>query len=143
MRRRAISDEVGLEEAVFGLVLKASRERHSRGERDVDRWLQTARAMAYELPPAEVRLTNIANALDRHPAHVARAFRTRFGYTLGECVRRAQLERATRLLRSTDAGISEVAQRAGYYDHSHLVREFRRWTGQTPSAFRRDARRGG
>jgi AraC-like DNA-binding protein len=33
--------------------------------------------------------------------------------------------------------ITQLALQLGYADPSHFVRAFRRWTGQTPSEFRR------
>ncbi|WP_314175039.1 helix-turn-helix transcriptional regulator [Streptomyces winkii] len=32
-------------------------------------------------------------------------------------------------------GLSEIAARCGYYDHSHLVRDFRQYTGLSPSGW--------
>ncbi len=54
-------------------------------------------------------------------------------------------DRCVRLLRDTDLHVSEVAFRAGYTDVSNFSRAFRRWTGESPSAFRasRQARRPG
>ncbi len=36
---------------------------------------------------------------------------------------------------SNRTSLTEAALRAGFYDHAHLVREFRTFTGQSPSAF--------
>ena len=44
--------------------------------------------------------------------------------------------RACELLRS-EASIEEIAERLGYSDASNFTRAFRRWTGESPRAFRR------
>ncbi|MCL6580427.1 MAG: glutamate mutase L [Firmicutes bacterium] len=44
---------------------------------------------------------------------------------------------------STDLGVAGVAERAGFRDGSYFSRVFRRETGLTPSAYRRQARSGG
>ena len=43
-------------------------------------------------------------------------------------------------VRDTAIPLHEIAQTLGYSDHAHFTRAFHRWTGQTPSAFRRRAR---
>ena len=48
-----------------------------------------------------------------------------------------QRERALLLLRSSELSIDEVGDRLGYSDVANFTRAFRRWTGTTPSAFRR------
>ncbi len=50
---------------------------------------------------------------------------------------------ATRLLRSDELSIDEVAARLGYSDATNFTRAFRRWTGMTPRAFRRGSCQGG
>jgi len=44
--------------------------------------------------------------------------------------------RALILMRSPDLSIKDVAQRLGYADVPNFTRAFKRWTGQTPGAFR-------
>ncbi|MCW5893136.1 MAG: helix-turn-helix transcriptional regulator [bacterium] len=44
---------------------------------------------------------------------------------------------ALRLLGDTDAKVVDIAFDLGYSDHAHFTRAFRRWTGQSPIAYRR------
>jgi AraC-like DNA-binding protein len=61
------------------------------------------------------------------------------GVTFSEIVEKARRERALLLLRSPSLPLDEVAERLGYSTVSNLVRAFRRWTGKTPAAYRREA----
>jgi AraC-like DNA-binding protein len=61
------------------------------------------------------------------------------GVTFSEIVEKARRERALLLLRSPSLPLDEVAERLGYSTVSNLVRAFRRWTGMTPAAYRREA----
>lgn len=47
-------------------------------------------------------------------------------------------ERATQMLQEEGLSVSEVAYRLGYNDVSNFSRAFRRWTGQSPSDFRKE-----
>ena len=51
--------------------------------------------------------------------------------------------RATHLLAAPQRTVAEVAYLLGYTEPRAFHRSFRRWTGQTPSAWRRTARGGG
>jgi AraC-like DNA-binding protein len=58
--------------------------------------------------------------------------------TTFECVMDRILTRhSMNLLEQGDTPITELAYQLGYTDPSHFVRAFRRWTGHTPSHFRR------
>lgn len=47
-------------------------------------------------------------------------------------------ERATQMLQEEGLSVSEVAFRLGYNDVSNFSRAFRRWTGQSPSDFKKE-----
>jgi AraC-like DNA-binding protein len=49
------------------------------------------------------------------------------------------LEQARELLRQHTLSVEQVAERLGYSDVSNFGRAFRRWTGLTPAAFRKDS----
>ncbi|MCK1797539.1 helix-turn-helix domain-containing protein [Streptomyces sp. XM4193] len=55
-----------------------------------------------------------------------------------ECARQ-QIVRS--LGRDTAPDLSEVAHASGYYDHSHLVRDFRQYAGTTPTGWLAEERR--
>jgi AraC-like DNA-binding protein len=78
--------------------------------------------------------------LARRVAMSRTAFATRFKALVGESpfsyVTRCRMSRATRLLRSSNATIAQVAERAGYDSEASFSRAFRRWLGTSPAAFR-------
>ena len=45
--------------------------------------------------------------------------------------------RALLLLRSADLSVEAVAEQVGYSDVANFTRAFRRWSGTTPTAYRR------
>lgn len=66
-----------------------------------------------------------------------RRFRTATGTTLIDRVQDLRVERAKRLLESTDTPVEGVSAEVGYEDPSFFRRVFRRRTGLTPGAYRR------
>jgi AraC family transcriptional regulator len=99
-------------------------------------WL--ARALrALDDSHGAVRLGRLAAACDRHPSHLARAFKRHMGCSVGEYARSSRVSRARGLLMASALSLAEVAAECGYADQAHFSREFRRHSGTTPLAFRK------
>ncbi len=47
-----------------------------------------------------------------------------------------RFERAEELANGGGGGWAEIAQRCGYYDQAHMIRDFQQFTGHSPDAFR-------
>jgi AraC-like DNA-binding protein len=80
---------------------------------------------------------DLADALHLSPRTLRRRLadaRISFSKLLDE----ARRDRALLLLRSAELSTKDVAERVGYSDVANFMRAFRRWTGRTPAAYRRD-----
>jgi len=86
-------------------------------------------------------LAAVARRVGFHAVYLARAFRSHFGCSIGEYVRRRRVARACDRLAS-DAPLSEIALASGFHDQSHFSRVFRRYTAMSPGAYRRALREG-
>ena len=67
-------------------------------------------------------------------AHFARAFKETMGRAPHQYLLALRLERARRLLETTETSLSDIAQRAGFADQAHFTRLFKRAFGTTPGA---------
>jgi AraC-like DNA-binding protein len=80
---------------------------------------------------------SIASAVGYSERHLANQFRAELGLTPKTAGRMVRFDRARRALPGAAAGapvrIGEVAARHGYYDQSHLVRDFVEFAGCPPS----------
>lgn len=103
------------------------------------RWLTEARSLVEARFRQPLALSDIAAAVEVHATHVARAFRTHYGTTVGELIRHLRVDYAKERLASP-APLKEIALDAGFADQSHLTRTFRRVTGFTPAMYRRSLR---
>lgn len=63
------------------------------------------------------------------------------GVTFSELVDQERRQRAQLLLISSSLSLADITERLGYSTVPNFARAFRRWTGQTPSAYRREQRR--
>ena len=89
-----------------------------------------------------------------HPIHVAElaglaklssgyfsnAFKTSLGETPHAYVISRRLAQAKHLMRSSDKPLCEIAMDCGFSDQAHMCRQFRKGTGSSPNAWRRDHR---
>ena len=84
----------------------------------------------------ETRLTieTLAREVGLSPAHFARAFRESLGRAPHQYLLARRLERARRLLETTGATLSDIAQRTGFADQAHFTKLFKRAFGTTPGA---------
>jgi AraC-like DNA-binding protein len=85
-------------------------------------------------------LEDLSALVDLSPKHFARAFRQSTGLPPHRWMVNQRIERARELLALGEASIAEIALACGFADQSHFTVAFRKATGVTPGAFRRDAR---
>lgn len=87
-----------------------------------------------------IGLREVAEAMQRSPAHLTTQIRKATGKTVQAWIVSGRLAEAERRLLHTDERVDIVAERVGYKDVTHFIRMFRRERGVTPAAFRRAAR---
>jgi AraC family transcriptional regulator len=138
-RELGIGDDVS-PLAMHGLVLEMTAEacRFGRNvdERDTPRWLRAVHGRLEEEFRDPPSLDELAADAGVHRAHLARVFRSRYGCTVGERIRRLRIEFACERLAGTGDPLATIAIEAGFADQSHFSRSFRAVTGVTPGVFR-------
>ena len=85
----------------------------------------------------EITTQELANMAGLSVSHFERRFRLAFGSSPRQYLIRIRVEHASTMLRESDASITQVAQRSGFYDHAHFSRTFARIMGMSPSDYRR------
>jgi AraC family transcriptional regulator len=124
-----------VEEAVLGLLAELTQPKtpttwRGRWPSWLDRSIERLRGPA---PPSIAALAEEAGV---HPVYFTRVFRAALHTTPGAVARRARLERATVQLLGRENSVASVAHGAGFADHSHFCRHFRREFGVTPTRYR-------
>ena len=88
---------------------------------------------AYEGP---LDLAALARSAHVSESHFSRSFAEAFGVTPHRYLLTTRLERAKALLRDTDLSVTEVCLRVGFTSLGSFSTQFRRFVGESPSAYR-------
>lgn len=86
---------------------------------------------------ADLSLAEIAAAAHASPFHLARQFKRTTGQTLHQFVVDCRVDAAKRLLSRSESSVGQIAGEVGFAQQSHLAAHFKRITGLSPLAFRR------
>ncbi|WP_088243956.1 helix-turn-helix domain-containing protein [Calothrix rhizosoleniae] len=86
----------------------------------------------------DLGLKELANLLQLSPHYFSHLFKQSVGIAPHQYVVQQRVQRAKQLLKQADMTIGEVAYAVGFANQAHLNRHFKRMTGITPGAFRRE-----
>jgi AraC family transcriptional regulator len=128
-----------VESLLLELVARLSRERTVGPAHDLPAWLRRAEEMIRDEFTKSLSLSEVAKAVGVNASTLARAYRARFGMTVGARVRQLRIEWAAGELIATNERASVIALRAGFYDQAHFSNVFRSVTGMSPAKYRRSA----
>lgn len=124
------------------LFLKIARERDepaapalNAAVLDRFRQLRTALMLA---PEQDWHMPQLAERAYLSESRFYALYKKAFGISPNRDLLLARIERAKALLLRSDEPIAAVAQKAGYANEYHFIRQFKQLTGVTPGQYRRD-----
>jgi two-component system response regulator YesN len=100
------------------------------------------RAITYILDNIQNQITldDVADQVHLSPAYFSSLFRKETGRTFSDFLIEIRIEQAKNFLKNSPAlSIFEISERIGYPDANYFSRVFRKKTGISPSAYRRNA----
>jgi AraC family transcriptional regulator len=140
LRSEAIRFDSASELVIEGLAMEVIgqliRNRAGEETQRKEHWLETVNEMLHDRFRESVSLKELAEISQVHPVHLARAFRKRYGCSVGDYVRRLRVLGAASEIEGSDMSIAEIASRNGFSDQSHLCRLMKDYTGRSPRQFR-------
>jgi AraC family transcriptional regulator len=104
------------------------------------RWLRRVEELVRSDLDRALTVERIAERVGVHPVHLSRTWRRFRGLSIGESVQRARIDQACRRIAAGSEPLADLALALGFADQSHFSRVFKRVTGMTPGAFRRQTR---
>ncbi|WP_274319049.1 AraC family transcriptional regulator [Paenibacillus qinlingensis] len=84
----------------------------------------------------EASVAGIAKELNMSRSQCSKLFSKVYGLSPRQYVSQLKLKQAKELLVTTHLSMNHIADKLGFQSASHFSRQFRRWTGQSPSEFR-------
>ncbi len=127
----------GLEKALYAwffAFLEAGRRRPASCRREVLAAMDYIRRNFR----SDVQLSEIAASLGLSPNYLCGIFKKETGTRIFEYLKKVRIEEAVRLLKTTDLKVYEISDRTGFHSVPYFCRTFRKVTGRSLSAFRKD-----
>lgn len=87
---------------------------------------------------SSISLDDLAQQVKLSTSYFSAAFKASFGVSPHNFIIQRRVQLAKSMMLESDAPLCEIALDCGLSDQAHLSRIFRRYTGTTPSAWRRD-----
>ena len=88
-----------------------------------------------------INLDELAGIAHMSKRSFIRAFQAATGASPIAYLIQLRINRATALLRDSDAPVTDIAFRAGFADSNYFTRQFRKLTGISPRSYRRQQAR--
>ena len=88
-------------------------------------------------PSAPHSLASLAATQHLSAARLGQLLREQTGRSFSTCLNEIRLRHARRALRQSERSIAAIAREVGYDDPAYFSRVFRRYTGESPAAWRR------
>ena len=101
------------------------------------RKLQSAIAYIDEHLVADLSISAIAEELEMSQYYFSRLFKQSIGKSPYQYVVQQRIERAKYLLRTTSLSVAAIAKQVGFSHQNQLAIQFRKFTGTTPSNYRK------
>lgn len=95
------------------------------------------RTIIHTSPERVMTIDEMAGYVSMSRSGFQHLYKKMFGVSVTSDVISGRLERAKRLLSSTDLTVSEIASRCGYSNEFNFMRQFKDRVGRTPTQYRR------
>ena len=87
-----------------------------------------------------ISIADIADVLHLNPQYVMRVFKKEMGCPILQYITARRIALAVRYLEETNISVTDVAILCGFDNYSYFIRIFRRFTGETPVSYRKNAK---
>ncbi|MGF7029943.1 two-component system response regulator YesN [Paenibacillus mucilaginosus] len=131
-------DEAQSAGSVLGLLDAFLEEAGTCEEPRVDANMKRLLAYIHEHYSEPLTLSEVAKHFHFNPSYLSSYFAANSKEGFNEYVNRIRIEEAAKLLRTGDVAISDIGARVGYADHSYFCKVFKKFTGMSPSRYRKN-----
>ncbi|HEY0741513.1 MAG TPA: chromate resistance protein ChrB domain-containing protein [Chryseosolibacter sp.] len=114
------------------------------GSKKIPAWAKELKEIIQDQIDTNLTLTlkEVSQSLNVHPTYLSREFSKYFDdLSFGDYIRKLRIEKAIQLLNESDHSLAEIAYLTGFSDQSHFTRIFKKHTGKSPSAYRKEPKK--
>lgn len=86
---------------------------------------------------SQIEICDLASVVNLSVSQFERKFKKIFQLSPLRHITNIRIKAACKLLATTNKTIASIAQETGFYDHSHLTRQFTQQIGMTPKVYRK------
>lgn len=107
-------------------------------------WAETLKEMIQDQLDTNMFLSlqQASKELEINPAYLSREFSKYFdNLSFGDYMRKLRIEKACDLIRKTNHSLTEIGYLTGFSDQSHFNRIFKKFTGESPSTYKKSLKK--
>ncbi|MGD6875717.1 response regulator transcription factor [Bacillus infantis] len=119
------------------VVIKIFNNKDVKGNREVSKQFKRILQFIDDHLDQEITLGQIADHIFLHPQYVGQLFKTELNQSFTEYLTNERMNRAKKLLATTNLKIYEVALLSGYKSPKHFMALFKQEYGLTPKEYRK------
>ena len=86
----------------------------------------------------DLTLESVSAIVSMNPAYFSRFFKRHTGLHFADYLTERRMERAIELLRDPVHRVFEISALVGYFSKKNFYKQFKRYTGRTPSEYRNE-----
>jgi AraC-like DNA-binding protein len=106
-------------------------------------WVTELKEIIQDQIDTNITLKQISKDLDINPAYLSREFSKYFDdLSFGDYIRKLRIEKAIDYLNNSDFSLTKIAYLTGFSDQSHFARIFKKYTGKSPSVYKKTSGKG-
>jgi AraC-like DNA-binding protein len=121
---------------VFEKYLKQKKSKKTPG------WVTELKEIIQDQIDTSITLKQISKDLDINPAYLSREFSKYFDdLSFGDYIRKLRIDKAVAYLNNSDYTLTKIAYLTGFSDQSHFTRIFKKYSGKSPSEYRKSLKK--
>ncbi len=138
-RNRVHVEQMQSSDAIYqaGMTILSDYYHAFSDNREIYNHMEIARSYIREHLGEKLTLGIVANAVHISSSHLSHIFSTLAGQSFCDYICDERMALARHLLNTTDDSIDEISSRCGFSTPNYFSRVFKRYMGQTPSAYRK------